>query len=136
MAYSRREGTSSTEGEDTGRCVSSLPRALILEIDPVHRRVMRRLMALLGFEVSATGAVEDARAILMHEPVRYVLLGCGGPDHLDRLLIDLGVPDHVNVVVVSSQELAPIRRGFTFIRRPFSWPELRRAIRRHEMVGM
>lgn len=93
-------------------------------------------MALLGFEVSATGVVEDARAILVREPVGYVLLGCGGPDHLDRLLMDLGVPDHVNLVVVSSQELAPTRRGFTFIRRPFSWPELRRAIRKHEMVGM
>ena len=107
-----------------------------MEVDPVHRRVMHRLMGLLGFDVAATAAVEDARVILIHEPIRHVLLGCRGPAELDRLLENLTLSEDVNLLVVAPKEVFPVRRPFTFIRRPLSWSELRRAIRTHEVVGM
>jgi DNA-binding NtrC family response regulator len=124
------------QGGEDETCATTLPRVLILEEDPVHRRVMRRLLGLMGCEVSSTAKVGEARRVLRDQPVSLVVVGCHGSDDLDDLLKTLSLPEHVHLVVVSSRAVSSSRRVFTFIRRPCSWSALRKAIEQNVLFAV
>ena len=118
------------------KCVSTQLRALILEKDPVYRRVMCRLLRLMAFEVSSTSVLGEARQVLRDHPVSLVVVGCSGSDDLESQLKALSLSEKVNLVVVSSQAVSSSTHVFTFVRRPCSWSALRRAIEQNVLFAV
>jgi diguanylate cyclase (GGDEF)-like protein len=121
---------------EAGECMSAV---LVVDDDPVARRLIRATLARAGFEVIEAGDGEQALAVLRHRLPDLVLMDVSMPvmDGFSACaeLRKLPRGDRVPVVMITGlDDVQSIERAFEvgatdFITKPINWPILAHRVR-------
>ena len=123
-----------------GKCMSAV---LVVDDDPVTRRLIRATLAPVGFEVIEAGDGEQALAVLRERLPDLVLMDVSMPvmDGFSACaeLRKLPRGDRVPVVMITGlDDVQSIERAFEvgatdFITKPINWPILAHRVTQHQV---